>query len=99
MESSQVLNLESSAEQLSVEKKEIGISDKDILTIHLDYFFDSQKSPIQNIMNHIEKEILIQALLRFEGNQRKAAQFLGLKANTLNFKIKKHKIRFRKIIV
>lgn len=97
MESCQIIDFADRIDKTNLQRKKIDISEKDILTIRLDYFFNGQKDPFQDLMNHIEKDILIQALLKFKGNQRKAAEYLGLKANTLNFKIKKHRIGFLKI--
>lgn len=73
--------------------------DQEILTVLSDKLLIDKKVPFQELMDRIEKEIIIQALLKFDGNQRKTARFLGLKANTLNFKIKKHGIGFIKLAV
>jgi len=56
-----------------------------------------QKFPLKELMDRLERTILISALSKFEGNQRKTAKFLSMKPTTLYEKIKKYKILFRKI--
>ena len=53
--------------------------------MHLKEFFDK-----------IEHSILTASLSMFRGNQKNTARFLGLKYTTLNEKIKKHHLSFRK---
>jgi transcriptional regulator with GAF, ATPase, and Fis domain len=43
-------------------------------------------------MEHFEREIITESLKRTNGVQRRAAALLGLKATTLNEKIKRLKI-------
>lgn len=61
------------------------------------YWFLIQKFPLKELMDKLERTIIISALSKFEGNQRKTAKFLRLKPTTLYEKIKKHNIFFRKI--
>jgi DNA-binding NtrC family response regulator len=56
-----------------------------------------QKFPFKKLMDRLEQAIIISALSKFEGNQRKTAEFLGIKPTTLYEKIKKHNISIRKI--
>jgi DNA-binding NtrC family response regulator len=44
-------------------------------------------------LDALEKELLEQALTRFEGNQTKAAQYLGLSRKTLIYRMEKHGLR------
>ncbi|MGB2765023.1 MAG: helix-turn-helix domain-containing protein [Candidatus Aminicenantaceae bacterium] len=62
-----------------------------------DYWFLIQKFPLKELMDKLELTIIISALGKFEGNQRKTAKFLSMKPTTLGEKIKKHNISFRKI--
>lgn len=62
-----------------------------------DYWILIQKFALKELMDKLERTIIISALSRFEGNQRKTAEFLRLKPTTLYEKIKKHNISFRKI--
>jgi len=63
----------------------------------LEYFFISQRRPLREIQNILEKAILIKVLSRVNGNQRRAAKFLGIKNTTLGYKIKKHNIKFQRL--
>lgn len=62
-----------------------------------DYWFFLQKFPLKELMDKLERMIIMSALGKFEGNQREASKFLGLKPTTLNEKMKKHNIFLRKI--
>jgi transcriptional regulator with GAF, ATPase, and Fis domain len=64
--------------------------------LFIKYFSSTQKVPLKELMNILERAILIRALSQLNGNQKNAAKFLGLKYTTLHEKIKKHNIRFRK---
>ncbi len=50
----------------------------------------------KEFFDKIEHSILTVSLSMFGGNQKKTAWFLGLKYTTLNEKIKKHHLSFRK---
>jgi len=63
----------------------------------LEYFFISQRRPLLEILNILEKAILIKALSRVNGNQTHAAKFLGIKNTTLHHKIKKYNIKFPRL--
>ena len=52
--------------------------------------------PLRDLINIFERAVLIRSLSNFNGNQKKTADYLGLKLSTLNEKIKKHNIQFRK---
>ena len=58
-----------------------------------------RRRPFREILNILEKAILIRVLSHVNGNQKKAAKFLGLKYTTLYEKIKKYNIKFLKKIV
>lgn len=62
-----------------------------------DYWFFLQKFPLKELMDKLERMIIMSALSKFEGSQRETAKFLGLKPTTLNEKMKKHNIFLRKI--
>jgi len=44
-------------------------------------------------LDEIEKELIVRALQRFQGNQTKAADYLGLTRKTLIYRMEKHGIR------
>ena len=56
----------------------------------------NEKTSLRNLINEIERSILIQILKRFNGSQKKAAEFLGIKPSTLCEKLKRYKVRFEK---
>ncbi len=43
-------------------------------------------------LDYVEKELIRQALIRYDGNQTRAAKCLGISRDTLRYRIKKHKI-------
>lgn len=55
------------------------------------------KFSLKELMDELERNIIISALSKCEGSQKKTAEFLRLKSSTLSEKIKKYKISFRKI--
>lgn len=56
------------------------------------------KPPIflKELMDSVERSIIVSILSKVDGNQKKAAKILGIKYTTLNEKVKKYKIRFQK---
>jgi two-component system NtrC family response regulator len=53
--------------------------------------FELPPNPIS--LDAIERELIVRALERFNGNQTKAAQYLGLTRKTLIYRMEKHGIR------
>jgi transcriptional regulator with GAF, ATPase, and Fis domain len=51
---------------------------------------------IKELLENLERSILIRALTRCNGNQKLAAECLGLKPTTLHEKVKRYHIHFRK---
>ena len=62
-----------------------------------DFWNIMQKFPLKELMDRLEHAILVSALSKFDGNQRRTAKFLSMKPTTLYEKIKKHNISIRKI--
>jgi DNA-binding NtrC family response regulator len=52
--------------------------------------------PLKDVMGELEKEVILLVLDKVEGNQRDAANVLGMKYTTLYQKLKRHRIRVRK---
>jgi DNA-binding NtrC family response regulator len=69
---------------------------KQLFNLFIEDFCMNQKVPLKKLITRLEKTILIRTLSRFNGNQKSAAEFLGLKPTTLNEKVKKYKIHFQK---
>lgn len=69
---------------------------KQVFKQFVDYFCIDQMIPLREIIRNVEKTIILRTLERFEGNQRDAARFLGIKYTTLNEKVKRYNIHFKK---
>lgn len=59
-------------------------------------FFLKKKAHLKEFIEEFEKAILIKTLSIFNGNQKIAAKFLGIKYTTLNEKVRRHNIHFHK---
>ncbi|MFQ6108807.1 MAG: helix-turn-helix domain-containing protein [Candidatus Aminicenantales bacterium] len=70
-----------------------------LISLCIEYFFLKRALPLKEFLDHLEKTIIMRALEKFKGNQKRAADELGLKYTTLNEKIKRHNIRITKKIV
>ena len=64
--------------------------------LFINYFSSTQRVPLKELMNMVERAILIRTLSQLNGNLKNAAKSLGLKYTTLHEKIKKYNIRFQK---
>lgn len=63
-----------------------------------DYICGHVTESLRPVQEAIEKKMIIRALREAGGSQKEAAKILGLRYTTLNYKVKKHKLRIRKII-
>lgn len=62
-------------------------------------FYKNEHISLKEFMDKLEKEIIITALLKVNGNQCKAAKILGLRSSTLHEKIKRYDITLQRITV
>lgn len=67
-----------------------------LFRLFIEYFCMSRTHSLRELIGNLEKSIIIRALAKFNGNQKDAAKFLGVKYTTLNEKVKKYHICFRK---
>ncbi len=51
-----------------------------------------QEFPLKELIDQLERTLILSVLSKFEGNQRKTAKFLRLKPTTLHEKMKRHNI-------
>lgn len=68
----------------------------------LEGFVSDRKNEIGNLHEEVrqfEAELILSALLRTGGRQRRAAELLGMKVTTLNSKIKRYKIRLYDLVL
>jgi DNA-binding NtrC family response regulator len=66
-----------------------------IIKLFIEYFCIKKRVPFKELISSLERMIIIRALSQFNGNQRKTAQFLGMKYTTLNEKVKRYNIRIQ----
>lgn len=69
---------------------------KDLLEFFIEYLSRNDNINFKELIEEIERAILIKTLARFNGNQRETAKFLGIKYTTLHEKVKRYNIYFRK---
>lgn len=62
----------------------------------VEFFSLKETLSLKDFIITLEKCIILRALSEVNGNQKEAARFLGIKYTTLNEKIKKYKIDFKK---
>jgi DNA-binding NtrC family response regulator len=71
---------------------------KDFFGFFIELFYQ-QPLGLKEFIDDLEKCIILSALSKVGGNQKKAARALGIKYTTLNEKIKRYNIRFQKISI
>jgi len=74
--------------------REYQLKDK-LFWLFIEYFFLDRSVPLKELMEGLERSIILRTMLKVNGNQRKAAKILKIKYSTLNEKIKRYNIRFR----
>jgi len=70
-----------------------------ILRIFIEYFCMKKRIPLKDLLEGIERMIIVRVLSHFDGNQKIAAAFLGVKYTTLNEKIKRYNISTIKKVI
>lgn len=83
----------SSADDFSLGEEKFRLN---IIKLFIEYFCIRKRVPFKKLISSMERMIIIRALSQFNGNQRKTAQFLGMKYTTLNEKVKRYNIRIQK---
>ena len=72
-----------------IHQKEVSINDL------AEFFYEDfimSGMVLKDFVCRMERGLIIQALFQFDGCQKKASDFLGLKQTTMNLKCKKYKI-------
>jgi DNA-binding NtrC family response regulator len=72
---------------------------KSFFWFFVEYFFNGINVPLKRFMTIMERSIILRALDKADGDQKKAAEILGVKYTTLNEKIKRYQIRIQKLAV
>jgi transcriptional regulator of acetoin/glycerol metabolism len=73
-----------------------GADGRDVFNLFVDSLCRERPILLKELMDRIEKDIIIRSLRMADGNQKQAAGILGVKYTTLHEKLKKFGIRFRK---
>lgn len=68
----------------------------DMLELFVEFFCQGRPLDLKGLIDDVEKCIILNALAKVNGNQKKAATILGIKYTTLNEKIKRFQIHFQK---
>ncbi len=68
---------------------------KDFFGLFVDLFYQ-QSFNLKEFLEDLERCIILNALTKVNGNQKKAARVLGVKYTTLNEKVKRYNIQFQK---
>ncbi len=82
------------AAQESVSKR--GGFRQELMELFIDCFCRENPIYLKKLMDSFERRIIVKVLEKTRGNQKEAAQILGIKYTTLNQKVKKYGIRFQK---
>jgi DNA-binding NtrC family response regulator len=69
---------------------------RDLMDVFAEYFCRHNPVHLKLLLDAIEKCLILKVLDKASGNQKEAAQILGVKYTTLNQKVKKYGIRFRR---
>ncbi len=68
----------------------------ELFDIFVEYWCTGIPMSLRSLVNEVEKSVIIKILGKVNGNQRIAAKALGIQPTTLNEKLKKYGIYFRK---
>ena len=80
----------------SPEKRDKQKKENLIFQILLTYYCMETQLNFKEFFDKLERVVIVKTLSIFNGNQKDSAKFLGMKYTTLNEKIKRHNISFRK---
>lgn len=68
----------------------------ELFNFFIEYFCLKEKVHLKEFLEVLERNIIVKTLSKFNGSQKEAAKFLGLRYTTLHEKVKKYNIHFRK---
>ena len=78
---------------------ELNQTQLDPLNLFIEDFCQRKKLSLKDFLARVELLLIIHSLNRANGNQREAAKILGVKPTTLNEKLRRYNIGFRKSAV
>lgn len=73
------------------------IQNDDVFHSYLEYFCYQKHIPVKQVINHLEKAIIIWALSKNDGTLKKTARFLDVEYATLSRKMARYSIHAEKI--
>ncbi len=73
-----------------------GADGREVFNLFVESLCRERPILLKELMDRIEKDIIIRSLRMADGNQKQAAGILGVKYTTLHEKLKKFGISFRK---
>ena len=65
---------------------------EELYDFYIDYYCFKKMKPLPEVVDHIERTIIIWAILKCNGNRTRVAQFLNIGYSTIMRKIKKYDI-------
>ena len=68
----------------------------ELITLLVEGYINREKIQLYELVGLLEKKIIIQALIQFNGHVKRTAHFLSIKYTTLHEKMKRYHICFRK---
>ncbi len=77
---------------------ELNKQQTNILGSLVDEFYANRMASLKEFLANIERSLIIETLEKTKGDQKKAAEILGLKYTTLHEKIKRYHIYFRTVV-
>lgn len=77
---------------------ELNKQQTNILGSLVDEFYANRMVSLKEFLANIERSLIIETLEKTKGDQKKAAEILGLKYTTLHEKIKRYHIYFRTVV-
>jgi DNA-binding NtrC family response regulator len=63
----------------------------------MEEFLDKGELPLKKFIHYVEVSLIVSSLEESKGNQKEAAKILSIKYTTLNEKMKRYNIGFRKV--
>ena len=77
---------------------ELNKQQTNILGSLVDEFYANRPASLKEFLANVERCLIIETLEKTKGDQKKAAEILGLKYTTLHEKIKRYHIYFRTVV-
>ena len=77
-------------------KTELKETQIDLYSLFHENFYKKRNICLKDFLSRVELQLILYSLNKTNGNQREAAEILGIKPTTLNEKLRKYNIIFHK---